>query len=126
MADVAALMHDSSVNALPMVVLGVLPAIAVALAYKVILDAIGAPTEAAVMVLIVPMVWIVRLLPISLGGIGLGEGAFVLLAALAGIDREKAFAAALAVLAMEIGWAVVGGILLMRSGLRRVIASMQA
>jgi hypothetical protein len=87
-------------------------------AYGEVLRSMGAPAPTALLMLIIPLVWLIRLLPISLGGIGLGEGAFVVLAAYGGIDREKAFAAALTVLAIQIGWSLVGGALLLRSGLK--------
>ena len=45
----------------------------------------------------------------------------MLLARMAGIDGEIAFATAIAVLAMQIAWALVGGALLLRSGLKKAV-----
>ena len=105
-----------------MLALGLLPAIIVSLAYREILSSMGISVPVAFFMLIIPLVWIIRLLPISLGGIGLGEGAFVVLAALGGIDQEKAFAAAVLVLAIQIAWSMLGGALLLQSGLKRTLA----
>ena len=122
LASLGGLMRTRPTNVPLMLVLALLPAVIIPFAYQVILAAMGIEAKSSLLMLIIPMVWIVRLLPISLGGIGLGEGAFVLLAAFAGIDRHKAFAAALAILAIQIGWALLGGILLLRSGLKRAFA----
>ena len=125
MAKFEVLITSRSQNVAALLLLAVLPAIIISYSYQVILQSIGIETSVAVLMLIVPMVWIVRLLPISLGGIGLGEGAFVLLAALAGMDRERAFAAALAVLGIQIAWSLIGGLLVVRSGLKRAFAAAQ-
>jgi uncharacterized protein (TIRG00374 family) len=109
-------------NVLVLLILALLPAIVISFSYREILAAMGVDAPVAFIILIIPLVWIVRLLPISLGGIGLGEGAFVVLAAYGGIDREKAFAAALAVLAIQIAWSLLGGLFLVRSGLKRAFA----
>ena len=118
LAALGDLIRTRPTNLLAMLVLGLVPAIMMSFAYGEVLRSMGAPAPTALLMLIIPLVWLIRLLPISLGGIGLGEGAFVVLAAYGGIDREKAFAAALTVLAIQIGWSLVGGALLLRSGLK--------
>ncbi|HEY2817066.1 MAG TPA: lysylphosphatidylglycerol synthase transmembrane domain-containing protein [Casimicrobiaceae bacterium] len=118
LAGFGALMRTMPSNVLVLLLLATIPALLVSISYQIILSSIGVAAQIWVLMLIIPIVWIVRFLPISLGGIGVGEGAFVLLAGFAGIDREKAFAAALAVLAIQILWALVGGALLLRSGLK--------
>ena len=122
MAGVGGLMRTRPGNIHITVVLGVLPVVIIAFAYQTILRSMGVDAEPAALLLIIPLVWIARLLPISLGGIGVGEGAFVLLARFAGIDGDKAFATALAVLAVQIAWALVGGVLLLRSGLKKALS----
>jgi choline kinase len=62
--------------------------------------------------LVVPLVWIVRLLPVSLNGIGVGEGAFVFLLGLFAVPKGQALALALVVLGLQSSLALVGGLLL--------------
>jgi uncharacterized protein (TIRG00374 family) len=62
--------------------------------------------------LVIPLVWIVRMLPVSLNGVGVGEGAFVFLMGLFAVPGGKALALALAVLALQTGCALFGGLLL--------------
>jgi uncharacterized protein (TIRG00374 family) len=63
--------------------------------------------------LVVPLVWIVRMAPVSLNGIGVGEGAFVSLMSLFGIPVAQSLTLALAVLALQTGLALVGGLVLL-------------
>lgn len=62
--------------------------------------------------LVVPLVWIVRMIPVSLNGVGVGEGAFVFLMGLFAVPSEHALALAVAVLALQTGFALIGGLLL--------------
>lgn len=62
--------------------------------------------------LVVPMVWIVRMIPVSLGGIGVGEGSFVFLMGLFAVASGSSLALALTVLAIQTVFALVGGLLL--------------
>jgi uncharacterized membrane protein YbhN (UPF0104 family) len=62
--------------------------------------------------LVVPAVWIVRMLPVSLNGLGVGEGAFVLLMGLFGVPQGQAVALALAILGLQTGLALTGGVVL--------------
>jgi hypothetical protein len=50
--------------------------------------------------------------PISLNGIGVGEGSFVFLMSMFGVSSEKSLALALAVLGVLTGNALLGGIFL--------------
>jgi glycosyltransferase 2 family protein len=62
--------------------------------------------------LVVPMIWIIRLLPVSLNGLGISEGALVFLLGLFGVPTDKAFALGLAVLGLQTSFALAGGLLL--------------
>jgi uncharacterized membrane protein YbhN (UPF0104 family) len=62
--------------------------------------------------LVVPLVWIVRMAPVSLNGIGLSEGAFVFLSGLFAVPADKALALALAFFGIQTAWALFGGLLL--------------
>lgn len=63
--------------------------------------------------LVVPLVWVVRMLPVSLNGIGVGEGAFVFLIGLFAVPADKALALALTFLGLQTGVALFGGLLLL-------------
>jgi uncharacterized protein (TIRG00374 family) len=62
---------------------------------------------------VVPLVWIVKLLPISLNGLGVGEGAFVWLLGLFAVPSEKSLALALAILGLQMSVSLLGGLLLL-------------
>jgi uncharacterized membrane protein YbhN (UPF0104 family) len=59
--------------------------------------------------LVIPLVWLVRMLPVSLNGIGVGEGAFVFLVGLFGVPADKGLALALALLGMQTTVGLIGG-----------------
>ena len=119
LAGMGDLMRARPANVAALLLLGILPAVIISFSYQVVLASMGVDASPAFLMLIIPIVWIVRLLPISLGGIGVGEGAFVLLAGFAGIQHDKALAAAVAVLAVQLCWALFGGLLLLGGGLRK-------
>jgi hypothetical protein len=54
------------------------------------------------------------MLPISLGGTGIGEGAFVYCAGLFGITSGKSVPVALVILAVSTTMSLLGGVLLLR------------
>jgi len=62
--------------------------------------------------LVVPAVWVVRMLPVSLNGLGVGEGAFVLLMGLFAVPEGQAVALALTMLGLQTGLALAGGVIL--------------
>jgi uncharacterized protein (TIRG00374 family) len=62
--------------------------------------------------LVFPLVTIVRMLPISLNGIGVGEGAFVFLMELFGVSSKKSLALAVSMLGVTILVALAGGVVL--------------
>jgi uncharacterized membrane protein YbhN (UPF0104 family) len=68
--------------------------------------------------LTVPLVWIIRMIPISLGGIGVGEGTFVFLIGLFAIPNATALALALAVLGVQTATTLIGGVLMVLRALR--------
>lgn len=63
--------------------------------------------------LVVPLVWIVKLLPVSLNGLGVGEGAFVWLLGLFAVSPHQALAVALAMLGLQTALSLIGGGLLL-------------
>jgi uncharacterized membrane protein YbhN (UPF0104 family) len=80
--------------------------------YEVIGQSLQVPAGFTVFCLVVPLVWIVRMLPISLNGVGVGEGAFVFLMGLFSVPADRALALALAIFGLQTGMALVGSVLL--------------
>jgi len=74
--------------------------------------AVGDGTPAPVYAVVLPLVWLVSLLPVSLGGLGVREAGFVSLMTAAGMSRETALAAAGLWLATTLVQAAAGGALL--------------
>jgi uncharacterized protein (TIRG00374 family) len=68
--------------------------------------------------LTVPLVWIVKMLPVSLNGIGVGEGAFVFLLGLFAVPKGQALALALVILGLQSTVALIGGLVLVVRMLR--------
>jgi hypothetical protein len=85
--------------------------LAVGYCYTLALD-LGMQVNYFAFCLILPLVGLVRLLPVSLNGIGLGEGAFVLLLGLFGVPQGQALAFALVMLGLQTAMASLGGLLL--------------
>jgi glycosyltransferase 2 family protein len=90
--------------------------------YAVVCHALDVSCDFLALCLVVSLVGLVRMLPISLGGLGLGEEAFVLLAGLFGMAHEKAVLVALAILAVNTIMSLLGGLPLML----RMFLGMQA
>jgi uncharacterized protein (TIRG00374 family) len=115
---------------LGMAIMSVLMGIAM---YYVIGRSMGIQVGLIAFCMIIPLVWIVRMAPISLNGIGVGEGSFVFLIGLFGVPAEKSLALALAVLGVMTGVALLGGALLAWrigrgtwSNVRRTVAELPA
>jgi hypothetical protein len=82
-------------------------------AYYLLGQALDLPLSFLMFCMVVPMVWVVRMIPVSLNGLGLGEGAFVFLMGLFGAPADRALALALAVLALQVALALLGGLVLL-------------
>lgn len=80
--------------------------------YAVLGQALDIEAGFTMFCLVVPLVWIVRMLPVSLNGVGLGEGAFVCLLGLFAVPSDKALTLALAILGLQTAVALAGGVLL--------------
>jgi uncharacterized protein (TIRG00374 family) len=81
--------------------------------YPVLGQPLGIAIEPITYCLIVPLVWVIRLAPISLGGLGVSEGSFVLLISLFGVTEGPALALSLVVLGLQAGFAVIGGVIVL-------------
>ncbi len=66
-----------------------------------------------VLCMVVPLVWITRMAPVSLNGLGVSEGAFVFLMGLFGVPSGKTLALALAFFGTQTALALLGGLLLL-------------
>jgi glycosyltransferase 2 family protein len=80
--------------------------------YYVIGQSLQIPINIMAYCLIVPLVWIIRMVPVSLNGLGLTEGSFVFLMGLFAVPEGKALALALAALGIQTCCALFGGLLL--------------
>jgi uncharacterized protein (TIRG00374 family) len=80
--------------------------------YYVIGQSLGIQAGLMAFCLVVPLVWIVRMAPVSLNGIGVGEGAFVFMMGLFAAPADKALVLALAILGLQTLCALFGGLLL--------------
>lgn len=80
--------------------------------YYVLASSLALPLPYTALCLAVPLTWIVRMAPISLGGIGVGEGAFVVMLGLFAIPADQSLAVALGFLGLQTAGALVGGALL--------------
>lgn len=90
--------------------------------------AVDDPTPALVYAALLPLVWLVSLAPISLGGLGVREAGFVSLMTAAGMPAATAVAVAGLWLVTTLAQAAVGGVLLMgahRTGVSRSNAFMK-
>jgi len=90
--------------------------------YRVLAGALGVDASFTVLCLVIPLVWLVRMLPISLNGLGVGEGAFVFLMGLFAVPTDKALALALALLGLQTAVGLIGGLLMvlrLAAGTRR-------
>jgi len=69
------------------------------------------------LLVVVPIVELVRVIPISLSGIGVREAAFVAMLAQFGVDENLAFAYGLVVYIVFLGFSVLGGVMYAMCGL---------
>jgi glycosyltransferase 2 family protein len=75
-----------------------------------LLRAVGSTIEPAQVVLVAPLVPLISLLPVTVNGLGIAEGAFVLFYIQVGVAPDQAFAAALLRRLLTIATAVPGGL----------------
>jgi uncharacterized protein (TIRG00374 family) len=80
--------------------------------YAIVARSLQIPAGYAAFCLVVPAVWVVRMLPVSLNGIGVGESALVGLLGLFAVPPGKALALGLVVLALQTAVALPGGLVL--------------
>lgn len=87
--------------------------------YFAVALATGMAVSFGALCLIVPLVILIRMLPISLNGIGVGEGAFLLLCSFFGGAQSEALAVGLAVLALQTAISLLGSLELLGRALCR-------
>jgi uncharacterized protein (TIRG00374 family) len=78
-------------------------------AHRVLARSLGIDISFLAFCLIVSLVWVVKLLPTTPNGLGVGEGAFVGLLGLFGAPAGTSLALALALLAIQMGTSLLGG-----------------
>ncbi len=74
-------------------------------------QAIGCSTHWLYFVSLLPIIWIISMIPISLNGLGVREGTFIVLFHVVGMDTEAAGAGTLFLLAQSLLLALIGGLL---------------
>jgi len=77
--------------------------------------ALGAAVPAGIYLALVPLVWVVTMLPVTIGGVGLREAAFVYLFGSAGVSSEVSLGISLGTWAGLLFSGLLGGIVLARS-----------
>lgn len=73
--------------------------------------AIGAQIDLQIILLIVPIILLIGVLPITISGLGIREGAFVVLLTAVGVSADQAFAVALLSRLGLLFPALIGGVL---------------
>lgn len=73
--------------------------------------AIGSPISLSYYFILLPIVWLVAMIPISINGLGLREGAFVVLFVSIGMSKEAAIAISVLFLAQAMLQGLIGGVL---------------
>jgi hypothetical protein len=71
---------------------------------------LGAPGHTLAIIVGVPLVHVLSMLPISIGGLGLREGLFVAILGRLGVDGDVALGLAAQWLASSVGFAIAGGV----------------
>ncbi len=92
----------------------------IALSYLTAL-ALGIDLSFSACVALVPLVWLITLLPVSIGGIGLREASFALLLGTAGISTEESLLVSLGTYAALLFSGAVGGLVLIRNDTARLL-----
>lgn len=86
--------------------------------------AIGCPIGLAYYFILLPIVWLIAMIPISINGLGLREGAFVVLFVSIGMTQETAIAISVLFLAQAMLQGLIGGVLFLIN--RRDVESVKA
>ncbi len=88
--------------------------------------AIGAQIDLQVLLLIVPIILLIGVLPITISGLGIREGAFVVLLTAVGVSADQAFAVALLSRLGLVLPALVGGVLYAATPSRYTVKDLRA
>jgi len=73
-------------------------------------EALGGQVSFLFYLVLVPIIWLITMLPVSIGGLGVRELAFVALFTQVGMEAELAFAISLVVFALALGQSIIGGV----------------
>ncbi len=86
--------------------------------------ALGCSIELSYYFILLPIVWLVAMVPISINGLGLREGAFVVLFSSVGMTKETAIAISVLFLALAMLQGLIGGVLFLIN--RREVPTVKA
>lgn len=80
---------------------------------------LGEATPFMYFMIMLPVIWLITMIPVSINGLGLREGAFVFLFSTAGMPKETAMAISLLWLAQTLVLGLAGGVLFLFEGKAR-------
>ncbi len=86
------------------------------IAYYVLSKGLGMTVPLVYFFLFIPLATVVSMLPVSLAGLGIREGAFVFLFAKAGASKEEALTLSLMLFAIMVAVSLIGGVEYLRIG----------
>lgn len=85
----------------------------------VISEALGLGVPLVYFLMVMPIIWVIMMVPISIAGLGVREGAFVLFFTQQGVSTENALLLSLLFFGLTVVIALVGGIIFLWGGYRR-------
>jgi len=94
-------------------------AVLVVALYWAIIRGLGLAVSLEAVIVVVPLVVAITMLPISINGIGLREGAFLYFLSRYGVSSSDAIAVSFAVFAVIVGFGLLGGVVFIFEGLRK-------
>jgi hypothetical protein len=89
---------------------------------KIYCISLGIDMPFYILLVIIPIIYLTEVIPFSINGIGIRDGAFVLFFVLFGYSSEDGLAVALMVLAMRYLYGLIGGLLFLTDPDRETIA----
>jgi len=78
--------------------------------------AIGCTTPFLYFLMLLPVVWLISMIPVTINGLGLREGAFVYLFGTTGMAQEMAMTISLLWFAQTVGLSIIGGLVFLTEG----------
>ena len=77
---------------------------------------LGSDTGFIYFLILLPVIWVLGMLPVSINGLGVREGSFVLLFGTVGMTKEMAMAISILWFVQNIGLGLIGGVIFVLEG----------